>query len=723
MDVAREKRSVGIPRALWYYYLFPFFKGILEELGARIVISPPTTKKLLANIDLCPTDEPCISIKLLFAHVNALWTKGVDFIFLPIIISLEKDNFCCPKFIGAADMIIRGLALPSDRVLVPIIDFSRGEGFVLQSLAELGRVLGDGGLRSAEKALAAGRRLQGEYWQLARQGLTTPEAYGKLHPLPRRVNRPLNDEGVTYNPNLRIGVVGHPYVIHEWIAHNIVDRLRLYGQVITAEMIPQEDVRQWVHRLYEGAQLWHLEALQLGAALCMIQRGMVDKLVLVGCFECGPESIIEVFIEDEAEKRHLPLLNLRLDEHTGEAGLITRIEAFMDTSPIVGQQPPSLPGPRRGGETIGVPTVGYLDIPIRAMLDEWGVDSLFSPPVSRAVVARGIELAPEFICFPFTAIIGQMRHLLDEGAGSLLMVGGKGKCRLGWYAQVQEILLAGAGHGFTMLLLDSPFPLRRKGSSFIEHLRRLLGGSPWPRIIRGFHLAYAKLAALDEGEGLLRWGRAFEGKRGSADVLWQQFMDQVRAAASIGSLKGALRDLRQAVRTLKEEETDPLRVRLVGEIWVLMEPYANLGLEQFLGSRPDLRVWVDREVSPRHWVDLHLLHLPKARRRQRELERASLPYLRESVGGHGLETVGQTVLAGPEGMDGVIHLYPFTCMPEIVAQNILVHGARELDIPLLTVISSEQTGEAGVETRVEAFLDLLEERRVKGSGPLVLPGV
>ena len=176
-----------------------------------------------------------------------------------------------------------------------------------------------------------------------------------------------------------------------------------------------------------------------------------------------------------------------------------------------------------------------------------------------------------------------------------------------------------------------------------------------------------------------------------------------------------MRELREAIDALTEE-TDPLRVRLVGEIWVLMEPYANLGLEEFLGTRSDLRVWVDREVSPRHWVDLHLLRLPRARRREGELMRAAWPYLREPVGGHGLETVGQTVLARPEG-DG-------RCDPSL---SLHLHagdrrskhpgpGAGELDVPLLTIIASEQTGEAGVETRVEAFLELLAQRRSRTSG-------
>jgi len=97
--------------------------------------------------------------------------------------------------------------------------------------------------------------------------------------------------------------------------------------------------------------------------------------------------------------------------------------------------------------------------------------------------------------------------------------------------------------------------------------------------------------------------------------------------------------------------------------------------------------------------------------REAQAVRAAYPYLREEVGGHGQMSVGETVLAKEEACDGVVHLFPFTCMPEIVAQNILVKASDDLDVPTLTVIVSEQTGEAGLQTRVEAFLDILEERR------------
>ncbi len=64
-----------------------------------------------------------------------------------------------------------------------------------------------------------------------------------------------------------------------------------------------------------------------------------------------------------------------------------------------------------------------------------------------------------------------------------------------------------------------------------------------------------------------------------------------------------------------------------------------------------------------------------------------------------------------EGVDGVIHIFPFTCMPELVAQTILSKVQKDLHIPILTLIIDEHTGRGGVESRLEAFIDLLERRR------------
>jgi predicted nucleotide-binding protein (sugar kinase/HSP70/actin superfamily) len=82
---------VGIPRAMGYYYLYPFYRALLQELGAEPVVSPPTTAATLAGMDVCPTDEPCLAVKLCFAHADALARHpDIDLLLLPVIAGIDR---------------------------------------------------------------------------------------------------------------------------------------------------------------------------------------------------------------------------------------------------------------------------------------------------------------------------------------------------------------------------------------------------------------------------------------------------------------------------------------------------------------------------------------------------------------------------------------------------------------------------------------------------------
>ncbi|MBC7324862.1 MAG: hypothetical protein H5T99_06070 [Moorella sp. (in: Bacteria)] len=101
------------------------------------------------------------------------------------------------------------------------------------------------------------------------------------------------------------------------------------------------------------------------------------------------------------------------------------------------------------------------------------------------------------------------------------------------------------------------------------------------------------------------------------------------------------------------------------------------------------------------------------------------PYLNKFVGGHGQNSVGETILYAKSGFDGVVQLSPFTCIPEIVAKSILPRVGRDFGIPILSLSIDEQTGRAGIETRLEAFVDLLRQRREQmevGNNAALLPG-
>ncbi|WP_205664597.1 acyl-CoA dehydratase activase-related protein [Ammonifex thiophilus] len=716
--------TLGFPRAMSYYYLYPLFRTFVESLGGKLVVSPPTTKTTLNKMEFCPTDEPCVAVKLLFAHAKELLDTGLDYLLIPSLVSVEPENFCCPKFIGAPYMVHNALR-NGGRVLIPYIDLYHGDTRWQESFVTLARELGVESREQALQALKRALKVQAAFEEaLARFKLTYAEAYelfdqGKLWSLSS------SPQGEAENT---IGVVGHPYVLYDAISLGLVPKVREYGRVITPEMIPFAVAREEMKDIAEGERLWSFEAHLLGAALYLLRHRLVDRLILVSSFECGPESIVESFIEEEAQRQGIPFLLLTVDEHTGEAGLVTRIEAFMDIAPLKSaaadpfpttarRLPTPIPGPQPRTMKVGFPSMGHLDLAIRAALKECGIECLPTPRASKEILELGKELSPEFVCLPFVITLGQMRYLLDRGATHILMVGGKGKCRLGWYAQIQEKLLRKLGYDFEMIIIDSPVPFATRWPKFREAIKRATGNASWWRVIRALYNGYHRIAAIDRAEKEVHRLRAFERDPGTADKLFKKFVREVERAPSSQMVRELLEDFLETARQIPVEDTDPVRVRIVGEIWVVLEQYVNLELERMLGRSTDPRVWVDREISVTNWFHQHIFPTKEALKRREEIKRAAEPYLGIEVGGHGHVSIGLTVLAKQEGIDGIIHLMPFTCMPEIVAQNILVRLSEKLDLPILTLIITDQTGEAGIETRVEAFLDVLKERKlIKGRG-------
>ena len=135
-------------------------------------------------------------------------------------------------------------------------------------------------------------------------------------------------------------------------------------------------------------------------------------------------------------------------------------------------------------------------------------------------------------------------------------------------------------------------------------------------------------------------------------------------------------------------------------------------------------VVIRRQIWFSDWILHHVVLSTLRLKRDAHLFRLARPYLTHFVGGHGLESVAHTVAMAREGVDGVVHVLPFTCMPEIVAQSVLPQVSRDYSMPILTLVVDEHSAEAGVHTRLEAFVDLLKSRkRVRGGSgsPALLP--
>jgi|LSQX01.2.fsa_nt_gb predicted nucleotide-binding protein (sugar kinase/HSP70/actin superfamily) len=719
--------QVGIPRVLSYYYYYPFYKAFLEHLGCRVVLSAPTSARTLERLSVCPTDEPCVSVKLAFPHTLELIERGVDFLFIPTLVSKDSHSYYCPKHIGLPAMLRSGLDLPPGKIISPSINWREAARSTLHSFLEAGRRLGRSA-SEARRAFAAALRFQKGCFRLAvERQLTVLELYEQAAGVKRCGRRELRREARHSESGLRIGVVGHGYILYDYMAHHVVERLREHATVLVPEMVPPEAIRESLHRTAYGKALWSFEQAIVGSALYWLEHRLVDSLILVAPFECGPEAVIEVYLEEAAESCGIPFLVLTVDEQTGEAGLVTRLEAFLDTlrdsQRLQGAlQPRLLPekGERRGAlvaplpekRVLGFPNMGNLGAVLATVFNGELVNAVAPLPVTRRTAELGEELAPEFICYPFAVTLGQMRQCLEAGANTLIMVGGKGRCRLGWYAELQEILLKRAGYSFEMVVIDSPFPLRENYNRFLQAFQRFYEPRQGRKVIAAALLAFYKALLTERAETLFYRLQAWESRRGSAYALFSLFLQRLREAATFGSARSAFREyLRSCAGLSLEKEARPLKVRLIGEIYAVFEEYVNRELARTLGSLPDIRIEVQREVTVMNWLRYNIIKSPAQLLRHRQISAAAQPYLEEAVGGHGQESVGLAVLAPREGMDGVIHLWPFTCMPEIVAQSILTRVTRDLSLPLLTLIVNEQTGHAGMMTRIESFAHILLERR------------
>ncbi len=310
--------KVGIPRGLFYYYYYPLWKTFFEELGAEVISSSPTNRNIVEKgIELC-VDEACFPIKVYFGHVRELCGYGLDYLFVPRMVSVEYRSYICPKFMGVPDMV--KACIPNLPPLIsPVVDLSKTDKTLKNEVNTIGKLFTGRSYR-IKQAYAEGLKALKACEELTRTGLTRDEAIEQLE------GRPLS---IKMDGDLRIGVLGHGYSIYDRvISLNIINRLRDMGcQVQLAEMIDRNAVEEMAATLPKRV-FWTLGRKIVGSALYMKEQANVDGIIYLACFGCGPDSLIGEIVERKLGNK--PWMMLTMDEHTGEAGMVTRLEAFCD---------------------------------------------------------------------------------------------------------------------------------------------------------------------------------------------------------------------------------------------------------------------------------------------------------------------------------------------------------------------------------------------------------
>lgn len=353
---------------------------------------------------------------------------------------------------------------------------------------------------------------------------------------------------------------------------------------------------------------------------------------------------------------------------------------------------------------IGFPHSGNLYIPMKTLLRELNVDFVVPPPNTKRTMSLGAKYSPEGVCLPFKLTLGNMIEACELGAEVLVQARGFGVCRLGYYAKVQEQILH--EQGYKVELMKFSVSEGNKLLGFLRVFKRMSNNASWPKVISAYRFGMAKLHAMDQIERLVLKTRPLELEKGACSRLFKESLDAIDAASDSATLKRAKQEYIEKLEQLPQKtDYDPLKVGIVGEIYVVLEPFANMDLEAELGK---LGVEVKRTLSFARWTTFSFYLNPLGIDEWKDVHKAAYPYLKRDVGGDGWESVGEKVLHSRE-YDGMIHVAPFTCLPEVIAQNIMIRTKEQ--IPVLTLLCDEQMGKAGMLTRLEAFVDLLERRR------------
>ncbi len=348
------------------------------------------------------------------------------------------------------------------------------------------------------------------------------------------------------------------------------------------------------------------------------------------------------------------------------------------------------------------PHMGNMWLCIKAMLEYLEVETVVPPICSKKTLSLGSMHSPEFACMPLKLNLGNFIEAHELGADTIIMAGGCGPCRFGYYAQVEHKILVDLGYPYDLVVIEPP---EKHISELISRIRHVAGNKRWIEIIKAVRFGYRKIRLADELEMQAMHIRPRELLHGSTEQYLSQAIEVIDKAATPYDLKRAAKDAQELMSCISCEDRPLIKIGVIGEIYTLLEPFANMDIDKKLGR---LGVQVDRSMFLSEWINDHLFKglLRNIQSSQVYLRNAS-PYLKHFVGGHGQETVGSAVYYSKMGYDGIIQVLPFTCMPEIVAQSILPRVSQDTGVPIITLIVDEQSGDAGINTRLEAFVDLL----------------
>jgi predicted CoA-substrate-specific enzyme activase len=727
---------IGIPHIFFFHDFLPFWSALLWELGFEVEVSPKTNRQII-NLGLERVlSEACFPIKAAHGHIQYLLDRNVDAIFLPSFINLNAPE----------DSLERGLACPYTqtipyvskiafdgiRIITPLINLRQGRKFMAD---ELVRSLKPFGIKKAAitKAIAAAYEAQEEFTA----GIRAKCA---------EVLSGLQGNAVV--------VVGRSYnALDSGVNLELPKKLaNLNVLSIPFDFLPAER--------YSIDDAWDNMYWKSGQRILKAARFIRDNknlyAIYIGNFLCGPDSFILKYFRKEMGDK--PFLHIEIDEHSADAGAITRCEAFMDSienclstagatpvhmKSIVRQKiieskaPVALRLKPDAKRTVYMPRMSDHAFAIAAAFEKCGIRSEVLPESDRETADVGRKYVSGKECYPCAVTTGDMVKKVMEPdfvgkESAFFMPSGTGPCRFGQYNVFHRLVLDSLGYR------DVPIFSPNQDTTFYKDLG-IVG--------KDFTLqAWKGIIAYELLNKCLHEIRPYEKQKGAADKLYRTYVGKLYQSLRNGngcSLEDTLKGIRRDFENIPRYSDRKPLIGVIGEIFVRSHKFSNenlvakiealggevwlapveewiyyvnfMGLKKALLKKEKsaiinffLKTFFQKKIEHRFAKYFGgFLKTLKEPETKEILEKAS-PYLHSSFEGEAILSIGKSIDLLEKGASGIVNAMPFGCMPGTIVTAMLRGVSTDFGIPNIS-IPYDGSESPTVAIQLEAFMDQARE--------------
>jgi len=715
----KTKGRVGIPRVLHFFEYYPYWKAFFESLGYEVVNSDLSNHAIVESSLEKFAAETCFPVKMAFGHVDNLIKKEVDFIFLPGIIRFTDNNeseygsYICPYVQSISNTV--KTKFDFDSLGIKFIGFPisirRDNSKMVNNLKPLSKVMG---LTDKKIKMALVKAMRA--YDMYRSGLL------------EKGQEILNSIG---SDEKCIVLISRPYNgFDRRLSLEIPSKIRKMGvRTIPMDFLPLDLESEDLSTMY-----W-LYGRKIQSAANFVRKHPNLYGVYITSFACGPDSFITHFFRRQMSGK--PYLQLEVDEHSADAGLITRVEAFLDSLRFYDYKPPVTefsPSNKKFApeeKIVYIPNMCDHAYAVRASLVSCGVNAVVMDEPDDTSLNYGKKFTSGKECFPCVVTTGDMIRQVhtdgfDRDRAVFFMPGADGPCRFGQYRQYHRIVLDELG--FNDVPIYSP-------SSVNSYADFGLEGSNFRKI------SWRGALYVDCLIKCLLQTRPYELNAGESEEIYYKYLHEMEdCIINDGDIFELSERAAKAFSKIKRSSEQKPVIGLVGEIYLRNNRFSNnnlirkiekLGMEVKLATFTE---WInsttytfkldsiaDRNVKGigKAFLQEYFQHREETKIENRfksqmnidsepkvaEIVKLASPYLPVSIRGEAVLSIGKAIDFRNKGASGIINCMPFNCMPGTIVTSLSRKISHDLgDVPWLN-ISYEGLQDTGEETRLEAFVD------------------